>query len=146
MAKPSSTQHTLTLQGFFISAVLILYSIELVTLLGQILQQYPSNPNLSGHVPMILYALTPPLFLLTIWLARRRSDMTVRVLFESLLLTVAANAVFLAASTLLWQLPLMPNMGDNVLAAQLWSWAVPLLISWAVLLVVLSRLRAARQW
>lgn len=136
-----------TLQKLFIGSIVVAWLAGTVQVIALAAMQYPHNPNLSGFVTWFLMTvLVPVVFVGLIYLTRRNRAVTLQSMFEVMVVSVAALAIYMVLGTISSFLPIAMLTPETVLPFQLLSTGIPLAIVSVVFLIVLLRLRKRGEW
>ena len=144
--KTAVTRNNQTLQILFIVAVVVAAISQLVYTF-QAMTQAPSGTE--THYDWMLWSyLIPVLILIAVFMTRRDRRVSVRSVFETLLLTISVFVIFSSLSNFLYQITYF----NNVVVGSLSQWlgavymATPIILSVVGLIVVISTLRRKNQW
>lgn len=137
------------LQKLFVGAAGLMFGMQIVQNVYYMLQQMPNNDNFSAYYIWFLGTFVVMSIWLVIYLSRRNRKLSLTTLFEVTLTTVSVGMITMGIGwlTSFIQLPLVSSkMLDGFSLYYAFDIALPVMITIPLLVVVIRRLRAARQW
>jgi cobalamin synthase len=137
------------LQKLFVGAAGLMFGMQIVQNVYYMLQQLPNNDNFSAYYVWFLGTFVIMSIWLVIYLSRRNRKPSLTTLFEVTLTTVSVSMITMGIGwlTSYIQLPLVSSkMLDGFSLYYAFDIALPVMITIPLLVVVIRRLRAARQW
>ena len=126
-----------------------MFGMQIVQNVYYMLQQLPNNDNFSAYYVWFLGTFVIMSIWLVIYLSRRNRKPSLTTLFEVTLTTVSVSMITMGIGwlTSYIQLPLVSSkMLDGFSLYYAFDIALPVMITIPLLVVVIRRLRAARQW
>lgn len=137
------------LQKLFVGAAGLMFGMQIVQNVYYMLQQLPNNDNFSAYYIWFLGTFVVMSIWLVIYLSRRNRTLSLTTLFEVTLTTVSVGMITMGIGwlTSFIQLPLVSSkMLDGFSLYYAFDIALPVMITIPLLVVVIRRLRAAKQW
>ena len=137
------------LQKLFVGAAGLMFGMQIVQNVYYMLQQMPNNDNFSAYYIWFLGTFVVMSIWLVIYLSRRNRKLSLTTLFEVTLTTVSVGMITMGIGwlTSFIQLPLVSSkMLDGFSLYYAFDIALPVMITIPLLVVVIRRLRAAKQW
>ncbi len=147
MAQTKQSTISPTLQKFFAGSIITGFGLQVIQTIYYVVQQYPDNQNFSGLIPWAIGIIIPLFVWFVLYLSRTKRTMTLQTIFETTL--VATGAGFLAIGigwlTSFFYMYLPFNERNFQWISALYS-SLPFIIVIPLLVIMISRLRRAKQW
>ena len=136
-----------TLQRFFVGSVGFMFVMQIVQNCYYISQQYRDNENLSSFMGWFIGTAIAALLWFVVYLTRRNRTLNLRTIFDVTLVTVTTIMVTISLGWIVSfvQLPFAKDMYDIQWYVALYQ-ALPFIVAVPLLVIVIRRLRAAKQW
>lgn len=137
------------LQKLFVGAAGLMFVMQIVQNTYYMLQQLPYNDNFSAYYVWFLSTFIAMFVWLVVYLTRRNRALSLPTLFEVTLVTTAVSMICVGIGWLtnFIQLPFgLDKMSNNFSVYIALYQALPLMITIPLLVVIIRRLRAQRQW
>ena len=143
--KTTKDTPSLLLQGLFIGASVMLLVMQIIQTGYYISLQVPDNANFSAY-----FSWLSGLFVIVgVWLAlyatRRKRTPVLHTVFDVTLVTISASMLVMAISWLSFMMPLSYN-DENFYWLSTLQIALPWVVVLPLLIIVIRRLRATKQW
>ena len=108
--------------------------------------QMPENDNFSAYIIWFIGTMIIAFIWLVVYLSRRNRALTLSSVFDVTLVTFSAGLIMMSLSWLTSFIQLPYKMLDNMSVYVSMYQALPLIVTIPLLVIVLRRLRATKQW
>lgn len=145
---PARTKETL-LRKTFVAGALFMVSMQTFQTGYYMVMQYQTNPNFSAFVWWFVGFGILLLLTAIVYLSRRNRRLTLDTVFETALVVSSVSFLSLSVTwlTMMLPLPFYPMGGDAGIALlNTLDQALPFMIILPLLVIILRRLRATKQW
>jgi hypothetical protein len=135
-----------TLQKLFVGAAGLAFVMQIVQNAYYMALQMPENDNFSAYIIWFIGTMIIAFIWLVIYLSRRNRALTLSSVFDVTLVTFSAGLIMMSLSWLTSFIQLPYKMLDNMSVYVSMYQALPLIVTIPLLVIVLRRLRATKQW
>jgi hypothetical protein len=148
--KKSTQSNTVSpiLQKLFVGSALLVLVAQVVQTLYFMSLQYTSNQNFSAYSWWFTGIGIIAVMALGIYFSRRQRGLSLRTMFDVSIVVMSFLMIAMSVSwlTVLMQLSPFGRDGSLNLAVDLAIYVAPFVVAVPVIVVVIRRLRAAKQW
>lgn len=146
-SSPSQSALSPTLQKLFVGAAGLMFVMQVVQNVYYLTQQMPENDNFSAYFSWFFGIGIVVLTWFIVYLSRNNHTMNLRTVFDVTLVTVSTIMVTagLGWLTSFVQLPFVKDSYDVQWYVAMYQ-ALPFAVALPLLVIVIRRLRAAKQW
>lgn len=147
-APSSANQLSPVLQKFFVGSALVAFVSQIVQTIYSISLQYPNNQNLSSYVWWFIGITITMFIALVAYLSRRQRALTLRTVFDVVLVTLSVELLIMGLGWLtnFVQLPFVKMTDTNFSWFIAFYQGLPLIVTVPLLVIVIRRLRQQKQW
>lgn len=145
---PNATNKSNLLKKLFIGSAIFAFVTGIVQGVYFVAMQYPDNPNLSAHAWWFIGTLFTLLVVTILYFSKKDRKLNVDNVFAITVMTTVLIYIAYGIGTLSVMLPYpLPDgtLGDPYLISVLYT-AFPLLVTLPLLVILILRMRATKQW